>query len=262
MITLSFPWLIALIVLLFFTTLVLMACYKSPMRKWVCFGLSAVSIAYLLYIMVFQQHDPALKLDWFLLGVVGVFAALSLSGVGFMDLVKPKLVTSVPCSDNDKEEPFADLNGDDEDELSDSDKDGVNNEKDNEKKVMESTALSWFCSQLYKFTEDEQNAIKESAIVFVHDGTIKSPSVTINNTINGKSLYSQPQLIEICCALRLLNKGREEVANYIINTFKQTFKETELSTVMSKLIGRNAMQIKIDRYLESEQISKNPSDSI
>ena len=89
MITLSFPWLVALVALIFVATLILMAGYKSPMRKWICFTISAITIAYLLYIMLWQEHESSQRLDWYLLGCVGIIAALVLSGVGFMDLVKP-----------------------------------------------------------------------------------------------------------------------------------------------------------------------------
>ena len=89
MITLTFPWLVGLVALVFVATLILVACYKSPMRKWLCFAISTITIAYLLYIMLWQQHESGQRLDWYLLGCVGIIAALVLSGVGFMDLVKP-----------------------------------------------------------------------------------------------------------------------------------------------------------------------------
>jgi hypothetical protein len=81
--------LVALIAMMFVAILVLVASYKSPMRKWVCFTISAITIAYLLYIMLWQQHESDQRLEWYLLGCVGIIAALVLSGVGFMDLVKP-----------------------------------------------------------------------------------------------------------------------------------------------------------------------------
>lgn len=100
MITLSFPWLVALAVLLFLATLVLMACFKSPMRKWVCFGLSFISIVYLLYIMVWQQQNSEQRFEWYLLVCVGILAAMALSGIGFMDFVKLKPRTeAMPSSD-------------------------------------------------------------------------------------------------------------------------------------------------------------------
>jgi hypothetical protein len=39
--------------------------------------------------MLWQQHESGQRLEWYLLGCVGIIAALVLSGVGFMDLVKP-----------------------------------------------------------------------------------------------------------------------------------------------------------------------------
>ena len=89
MITLTFPCLVGLVALVFVATLILVACYKSPMRKWLCFAISTITIAYLLYIMLWQQHESGQRLEWYLLGCVGIIAALVLSGVGFMDLVKP-----------------------------------------------------------------------------------------------------------------------------------------------------------------------------
>ena len=89
MITLTFHWLVGLVALVFVATLILVACYKSPMRKWLCFAISTITIAYLLYIMLWQQHESGQRLEWYLLGCVGIIAALVLSGVGFMDLVKP-----------------------------------------------------------------------------------------------------------------------------------------------------------------------------
>ena len=89
MISLSFPWLVFLVALLFVAILVLMYHLKSPIRKWVCFGLSFITIAHLLYIIMWHQDGAGQPLDWYLLGGVGVLAALVLSGVGFMDLVRP-----------------------------------------------------------------------------------------------------------------------------------------------------------------------------
>ena len=98
MITLTFPWLVFLVALLFVAILVLMYHLKSPIRKWVCFGLSFVSIAYLLYIMMWHQDGAGQPLDWYLLGGVGILAALVLAGVGFMDLVKP--ITNTASMEN------------------------------------------------------------------------------------------------------------------------------------------------------------------
>ena len=39
--------------------------------------------------MFWQKNEYSKRLEWYLLGCVGIIAALVLSGVGFMDLVKP-----------------------------------------------------------------------------------------------------------------------------------------------------------------------------
>ena len=133
MITLSFPWLVALVALIFVATLILMAGYKSPMRKWICFTISAITIAYLLYIMLWQEHESDQRLDWYLLGCVGIIAALVLSGVGFMDMVKPVTIEKVmqeepvvPCSPVKEEcqEETMDTSGD-EDSVDDIDSEGT-----------------------------------------------------------------------------------------------------------------------------------------
>jgi len=145
MITLTFPWLVALVVLLFLAIFVLMARFKSPMRKWLCFGLSFISIAYLLYIMMWHPNGAGQPLDWYLLGGVGVLAALVLAGVGFMDLVKPITNTTpienqinpavLVTNENKQTDTDADnddavsVNADDTDVIN---ADGVNKDVDNE----------------------------------------------------------------------------------------------------------------------------------
>ena len=146
MITLTFPWLVALVVLLFLAIFVLMARFKSPMRKWLCFGLSFISIAYLLYIMMWHPNGAGQPLDWYLLGGVGVLAALVLAGVGFMDLVKPITNTApmenqvnpaVLVTNENKQTDIIDtvnddavsVNADDTDVIN---ADGVNKDVDNE----------------------------------------------------------------------------------------------------------------------------------
>ena len=145
MITLTFPWLVALVVLLFLAIFVLMARFKSPMRKWLCFGLSFISIAYLLYVMMWHPNGAGQPLDWYLLGGVGVLAALVLAGVGFMDLVKPITNTTpienqinpavLVTNENKQTDTDADnddavsVNADDTDVIN---ADGVNKDVDNE----------------------------------------------------------------------------------------------------------------------------------
>ena len=93
MITLSFPWLVIIVVLAFLAALGLVVCFKSPIRKWVSFGLSMVSVAYLLYIILWHEsigNGPLF--DWYLVGFVGVFASMALASIGIMDWVKPAVL--------------------------------------------------------------------------------------------------------------------------------------------------------------------------
>lgn len=289
MITLSFPWLVALVVLLFLATLVLMACFKSPMRKWVCFGLSFISIVYLLYIMVWQQQNSEQRFEWYLLVCVGILAAMALSGIGFMDLVKLKPVTdAMPTSDitpvlsaeesnqtdnndaeeieedsddiddEESEEQYDDIDDEEIDENSEDTDDEEANEDDEEseaeKKKKEDVikkVLPWFMYQLRKYSDEEKNAIKACAIEFIHEDTISSPSIEIGKN----SLYSQMQILEICSAFVLLDKERFDCAEFARIVFASTFSNTVSKTLEKKIKGKGTMQIKIDTYWEAEGIN-------
>jgi hypothetical protein len=234
MITLSLPWLIALVVLLFFVALVLMACYKSPMRKWFCFGLSAVTIAYLLYIIAFQQHDPALKFDWYIVAFVGIAAALALSGVGFMDLVKrtPNTITNPELSE---ESALLSSEGSVvEDDEAKEDK------KEEDFLASDDTAivLAWFFGQIGKFSEEEQNAIKVCVGEFVNDGTIKAPSIQIVSNAD----FNQEDIYVICSCFPLIGKKRMDCAQFAKIVFGSYFLETEKTTIEKKLKGKNTMR--------------------
>jgi len=289
MITLSFPWLVAFVVLLFLATLVLMACFKSPMRKWVCFGLSFISITYLLYIMVWQQQNSEQRFEWYLLVCVGILAAMALSGIGFMDLVKLKPETEAMTSsditpvlsaeegnkadnideeeteedsddvDNEEVEEKSDDIDDEEadensDDIDDEEADDDDEESEAEKKKKEDVikkVLPWFMYQLRKYSDEEQNAIKACAIEFIHEDTISSPSVEIGKN----SLYSQMQILEICSAFVLLDKERSDCAEFAMTVFASTFSNTVSSTLKRKIKGKDTMQIKIDTYWEVEGIN-------
>jgi hypothetical protein len=98
--------------------------------------------------------------------------------------------------------------------------------------------------------------------LFVHNGTINSPSVLINNTINDKPLYKQAELMEICSAFLLLDKKREEVADFLTCIFKQAIKGSKKGTLAAKLKGKDRMQLLIDSDLEAEQKTKESRDSL
>ena len=264
MITLSFPWLVALVVLLFLATLVLLACFKSPMRKWVCFGLSTVSVAYLLYILVFQQ-DNAQKLEWYLFVLVGIIASLMLAGVGFMDMVKPKSII-MPVQNSDiiavlspeEDEKTDDVNGKENDEDAgneneeekEDDDNGENGAEKIQREELIGKVLPWFLDQLVKYDEEEQNTIKVCAIEFVNDGTIPTPDIEIT-----KGVLSQKQLMELCSAFILLDKDRSECAEFAKTVFANTFNNTEISTLEKKIKGKGTMQITIDSYWDAQDIT-------
>ena len=290
MITLSFPWLVAFVVLLFLATLVLMACFKSLMRKWVCFGLSFISIVYLLYIMVWQQQNSEQRFEWYLLVCVGILAAMALSGIGFMDLVKLKPETeAVPGSniateevdqtDNidgeESEEDSVDMDNEEAEQISDDiddektdenfasvddketdveETDDDDEESEAEKKKKEDVikkVLPWFMYQLRKYGDEEQKAIEACAKEFMHEGTISSPAIVIKQN----RLYSQLQLQEICSAFVLLTDDRFACAEFAKTVFSVAFSNTVVSTIERKIKGKDTMQIKIDTYWEAEGIT-------
>ena len=234
MITFDLLGIIALEVLLFIASLVLVTIYKGPMRKWICFGLSAVSIAYLLYIMVFQQHASDLKIDWYIVAFVGITAALALSGVGFMDLVKrvPNTVTNPEISEessllSNKESVVVDEEAKEDD-------------KEEEFLASDDTAivLTWFFEKLGKFCEEEQNAIKVCVGEFVNDGTITAPSVKIvrNEDLNQEDIYM------LCSCFLLIGKKRMDCVQFAKIVFASYFIDTVDSTIEKKIKGKNTMR--------------------
>ena len=261
MITLSFPWLVGLVTLVFVATLILVACYKSPMRKWLCFAISAITIAYLLYIMLWQQHESDQRLEWYLLGCVGIIAALVLSGVGFMDMVKPVTIEkvmseqpAVPCPPIKEEcqEEAMDTSGDensaeDEDSEGKDEGDGEDEAERIQREELIGKVMPWFMDQLNQYSDEEQKAIKVCAIEFVNDGKISSPSVKIEKN----ALYSQQRIMELCSAFVLMDKDRSDCAKFAKTVFATTFYNTEISTLEKKIKGRDKMQILLDSYWEA-----------
>lgn len=281
MVSLSFSFsyglIVGLVVLLFIASYFVMYRFRSPMRKWICFGLSAVSIAYLLYMMVW--HDTigsGPRLDWYLVGLVGIFASLALAGIGFMDLVKP-VTLPVVVSVHDKspvlpshEETLSDANHAEDDIVESHEGDeheketpleiatdcelkteGTNDVESLQKEEVIGKVLPWFLDQLVQYDEEEQNAIKASAIEFVYEGTISSPSVEIARN----TLYSQQRLLELCSAFILLDKDRSDCAEFAKIVFAATFNNTEISTLEKKIKGKDTMQITIDTYWEAQDIT-------
>lgn len=277
MITLSFPWLVIIVVLAFLAALGLVVCFKSPIRKWVSFGLSMVSVAYLLYIILWHEsigNGPLF--DWYLVGFVGVFASMALASVGIMDWVKPAVLPvavqskvsrlAPPLVENheERQEPVMDDEQSNEEKIakegSDAPerttegeiKDGDANDVESlQREELIGKVLPWFLDQLVQYNEDEQNAIKACAVEFVYEGTITRPSVEIARN----TLYSQQRLMELCSAFILLDKDRSNCAEFAKVVFADTFNNTEISTLEKKIKGKDRMQILIDTYREAQSIN-------
>ena len=187
MITLTFPWLVALVVLLFLAIFVLMARFKSPMRKWLCFGLSFISIAYLLYIMMWHPNGAGQPLDWYLLGGVGVLAALVLAGVGFMDLVKPitntapieSRVDSSILVNNENKQADVDAVSIDVDSTGDNNEDDVNTDVDNDEIAGSKEEFSADATE----AEDIDNTEDETENELEDDGSVDAKDDTNNDAL-------------------------------------------------------------------------------
>ena len=264
MITLTFPWLVGLVALVFVATLILVACYKSPMRKWLCFAISTITIAYLLYIMLWQQHESGQRLEWYLLGCVGIIAALVLSGVGFMDMVKPVTIEKVmheepivPCPPIKEEcQEEAMDTSDDEDSVDGIDSEGTDEgDGDDEAERIQREELigkvmPWFLDQLNQYSDKEKNAIKVCAIDFVNEGKISEPAIVIMKN----NLYSQDRIIEMCSAFCLIGKTRDACVTFVKQVFAEPFANTEDGTILKKIKGPNKMLEIIDTYWEAQGI--------
>lgn len=101
--------------------------------------------------------------------------------------------------------------------------------------------------QLRKYGAEEQKAIKACAIEFMHEGTISSPTIVIEQN----KLYSQLQLQEICSAFILLTDDRFACAEFAKTVFSVAFSNTVVTTIERKIKGKDTMQIKIDTYWEA-----------
>ena len=259
MVSLSFSFsyngMIAMVVLMFTAIVILMSGFKSPMRKWICFGLSAISIAYLSYIMVWHETiGNGQRLDWYLVGIVGIAASLGMAGIGFMDMVKPVALPVVVKSDVipptpssvekiEEQETIA------EDEQSDEEK--TAEEERMRKEELIGKVMPWFLDQLVQYSDEEQAAIKVCAISFVYENVIPEPELTINTN----SLYSQSRIIELCSAFYLLGNTKDDCVTFVKKVFSEAFANTEDSTIAKKIKGAERMLLLIDTYWEAKMLA-------
>ena len=252
----SYTGMIAMVVLLFGAIVILMSGFKSPMRKWICFGLSAISIAYLSYIMVWHESiGNGQRLDWYLVGIVGIAASLGMAGIGFMDMVKPVALPVVAESEMTPPAPSSVENIEEqqetivEDEQSDEDK--TAEEERMRKEELIGKVMPWFLDQLVQYSDEEQAAIKVCAISFVYENVIPEPELTINTN----SLYSQSRIIEMCSAFYLLGNTKDDCVTFVKKVFSEAFANTEDSTIAKKIKGAERMLLLIDTYWEAKMLA-------
>lgn len=251
----SYTSMIAMVVLMFTAIVILMSGFKSPMRKWICFGLSAISIAYLSYIMVWHETiGNGQRLDWYLVGIVGIAASLGLAGIGFMDMVKPialsvvaesEMTPSFPSSVENREEQQDPIVEDDQ-----TDEDNSAEEERMCKEELIGKVMPWFLDQLVQYSDEEQAAIKVCAISFVYENVIPEPEVIIG----ANSLYSQSRIIEMCSAFYLLGNTKDDCVTFVKRVFSGAFANTEESTIAKKIKGADRMLLLINTYWEAKGI--------
>ena len=249
----SYTGMIAMVVLLFGAIVILMSGFKSPMRKWICFGLSAVSVVYLLYILLWHESiGNGQRLDWYLVGIVGIAASLGLAGIGFMDMVKPvalpvvaesEMTAPAPSSVEDREEQQEPIVEDDQ-----TDEENSAEEERMRREELIGKVMPWFLDQLVQYSDEEQAAIKVCAISFVYENVIPEPEVTINTN----SLYSQSRIIEMCSAFYLLGNTKDDCVTFVKRVFSGAFANTEDSTIAKKIKGAERMLLLIDTYWEAK----------
>jgi len=252
----SYTGMIAMVVLLFGAIVILMSGFKSPMRKWICFGLSAVSVVYLLYILLWHESiGNGQRFDWYLVGIVGITASLGMAGIGFMDMVKPvalpvvaesEMTPPAPSSVENREEQQEPIVEDDQ-----TDEDNSAEEERMRKEELIGEVMPWFLDQLVQYSDEEQAAIKVCAISFVYENVIPEPEVTINTN----SLYSQSRIIEMCSAFYLLGNTKDDCVTFVKRVFSGAFANTEDSTIAKKIKGAERMLLLIDTYWEAKGIN-------
>ena len=266
MITLTFPWLVGLVALVFVATLILVACYKSPMRKWLCFAISTITIAYLLYIMLWQQHESGQRLDWYLLGCVGIIAALVLSGVGFMDLVKPitntapmdsRVDPSIFVSNENKQADTdaVSTNADSTDEIN---ADDINTDADSKEEMVSADATE------AEDKDDAENELEEDASVDAkndaNNDALNEAERIQREELIGKVMpwfldqlnqYDEKEQNSIkVCAIEFVNDGKISTPSVEID--KNTlYSQQRILELCKKIRGRDKMQLLVDSYWEA-----------
>lgn len=285
MYTLSYPLLLAFEVCAFIVFIVTMYFFKSPWRKWICFGATFITILLLLDAEPTLFADDAYSSEWHWFKFVAFVGVVMVAGIGFLDLRKPNqnretqnmvpngaeefslvedqqehlgkqadevnegdvevfssaTIAAMTPSVMDKpateslgkvspsevtldvvssaDMPYSNVSSDVDDDFS-YDKDQEEIVSDDAptqfQRDFEDKVLPWFYDQISLFTTEQQEAIKACVEKFLRNGYTSGPEETINRV---GSPYTQQKLYEIVSAFMLLDKSREQCADFAKEVF-------------------------------------------
>lgn len=320
MYTLSYPLLLAFEVCAFIVFIVTMYFFKSPWRKWICFGAAFITILLLLDAEPTLFANEAYSSEWHWFRFVAFIGVMMIAGIGFLDLRKPNqnrepndvvpngseefslvedsqkqsikqadelnegkvnvsssaaTATMIPSimdtpalESPDEVSPSdvtpdvnssADMPSADVSPVSDDIEDEKSYEENKEKLArhdaptqmqqdFENKVLPWFYDQISQFTPAQQEAIKACVEKFLRNGYTSGPEETICRL---GSPYTQQKLYEIVSAFMLLDKSREQCADFAKEVFTDFFWNTETKTIERKLKGKDKILLLIDTYWEA-----------
>ena len=323
MYTLSYPLLLAFEVCAFIVFIVTMYFFKSPWRKWICFGAAFITILLLLDAEPTLFADDAYSSEWHWFRFVAFIGVMMIAGIGFLDLRKPNqnreandmvpngaeesslaedplknsgkqvddvnegeveasssaATTSIPPSvmdtpaiesldevspsdvtpdvDSSADMPFADIPPDVDDEVHCKEDQEIQVWHDAPTQIQrdfEDKVLPWFYDQISLFTLAQQEAIKACVEKFLRNGYTLGPEETISKI---SSPYTQHKLYEIVSAFMLLDKSREQCADFAKEVFTDFFWNTETKTIERKLKGKDKILLIIDTYWEAKSIKSS-----
>lgn len=115
----------------------------------------------------------------------------------------------------------------------------------------EDKVLPWFYDQISQFTPAQQEAIKACVEKFLHNGYTSGPKEPISRI---GSPYTQQKIYEIVSAFMLLDKSREQCAEFAKEVFADFFWNTETRTIERKLKGKDKILLIIDTYWEAKSL--------
>lgn len=317
MYTLSYPLLLAFEVCAFIVFIVTMYFFKSPWRKWICFGATFITILLLLDAEPTLFADDAYSSEWRWFKFVAFVGVVMVAGIGFLDLRKPNQnrETQNMVPNEAEESPLVEdqqeHSGKQTDEIKECevevsssaataamvlsvmdtptielpdvvspsnvtpdvdssvdiqstnvspDVDDEDYYEENKEKLarhdaptqmqqdFENKVLPWFYDQISQFTPAQQEAIKACVEKFLRNGYTSGPEETICRL---GSPYTQQKLYEIVSAFMLLDKSREQCADFAKEVFTDFFWNTETKTIERKLKGKDKILLLIDTYWEA-----------